>query len=209
MIYLPEHFHETSLDALQDLIESNSFATLISPDADDPLITHLPLLLDRERGPHGTLVGHFARANPHWQRLQQRPAVLAIFHGPHGYVSPAWYGVHPSVPTWNYAVVHAAGGARLLHDPTALEDITRRLVHTFESPRAAPWRPDLPAGFQQQMLRAIVGVEIDIERLSGKFKLTQNRAVDDRRRVIAALEAGSPADAELAALMRARVVPEV
>jgi len=196
MTYLPEHFHETGLDALQDLMESNSFATLISPDVDDPLITHLPLLLDRERGPHGTLVGHFARANPHWQQLQERPAVLAIFHGPHSYVSPAWYGVHPAVPTWNYAVVHAAGRARLLHDPAALEDITRRLVHTFESARPAPWRLDLPAGFQQQMLRAIVGLEIDVERLCGKFKLSQNRTVDDRRRVIAALEAGSPADAE-------------
>jgi len=209
MIYLPDHFHETSIGALHALIESNSFATLISPDGDDPLITHLPLLLDRERGAHGTLVGHFARANPHWQRLQERPAVLAIFHGPHGYVSPAWYGVHPSVPTWNYAVVHAAGRARLLHDPAALESITRRLVHTFESPRATPWQPDLPAGFQQQMLRAIVGVEIDIERLSGKFKLSQNRTVDDRRRVIAALEEGGAADAELAALMRSHVLGEV
>jgi transcriptional regulator len=208
MIYLPQHFHETGLDALQALIESNSFATLISPDADDPLITHLPLLLDRERGVYGTLVGHFARANPHWQRLQERPAVIAIFHGPHGYVSPAWYGAHPSVPTWNYAVVHAAGRARLLHDPPALEDITRRLVHTFESPRATPWRLDLPANFHQQMLRAIVGFEIDIERLSGKFKLSQNRTVDDRRRVIAALEGGGAADAELAALMRAHVLGE-
>lgn len=208
MIYLPEHFHETDLDALQDLMESNSFATLISPDAGDPLITHLPLLLDRERGAYGTLLGHFARANPHWQRLQERPAVLAIFHGPHSYVSPAWYGVHPAVPTWNYAVVHAAGRARLLQDPAALENITRRLVHTFESPRPTPWRLDLPVGFHEQMLRAIVGFEIDIERLSGKFKLSQNRTADDRRRVIEALEAGSPADVELAALMRARLVPE-
>jgi transcriptional regulator len=190
------------------LIEAHSFATLISPDSDDPVITHLPLLLDRGRGTQGTLIGHFARANPHWQLLQTRPEVVAVFHGPHAYVSPSWYGVHPSVPTWNYAVVHAAGHARLQHDAPALENITTRLVETFESPRPTPWRMDLPDGFHQQMLGAIVGFEIDIAQLSGKFKLSQNRTMDDRRRVVEALEIGSASDREVAALMRTRVLRE-
>ncbi len=208
MIYLPDVFHETDRDALHGLIESHGFATLISPDAIEPMITHLPLLLERGRGAQGTLIGHVARANPHWRTLHEWPEVVAIFHGPHAYVSPSWYGVQPSVPTWNYAVVHAAGRARLLHEPQALQHITKRLVETFENPRPQPWRMELPADFQQRMLGAIVGFEIEISRLSGKFKLSQNRTLDDRRRVVTALETGSAAEQELAALMRARVVHE-
>jgi transcriptional regulator len=206
MIYLPDVFRETDSNALHELIESHSFATLVSPDAKEPMITHLPLLLDRQRGPQGTLIGHVARANPHWRTLQQRPEVVAVFHGPHAYVSPSWYGVQPSVPTWNYAVVHAAGRARLLHEPDALQGITKRLVEAFESHRPQPWRMELPADFHKQMLGAIVGFEIEILQLSGKFKLSQNRTLDDRHRVVTALAAGSAAEQDLAALMRARVV---
>jgi transcriptional regulator len=208
MIYLPDGFHETDRDALHGLIDSHGFATLISADAIEPMITHLPLLLDRGRGAQGTLIGHVARANPHWHILQERPEVLVIFHGPHAYVSPSWYGVQPSVPTWNYAVVHATGRARLLHEPQALHHITQRLVETFENPRQQPWRMGLPGDFHQRMLGAIVGFEIEISQLQGKFKLSQNRTPDDRRRVVTALEAGSAAERELAALMRARVLHE-
>jgi transcriptional regulator len=208
MIYLPDVFHETDLDALHALIESYSFATLISPGSKEPMITHLPLLLDRGRGAQGTLIGHVARANPHWRTLQELPDTTAVFHGPHAYVSPSWYSVHPSVPTWNYAVVHAAGQARLIHEPQALEHITRRLVDAFESPRPEPWRMDLPPDFHLQMLGAIVGFEIEIRQLSGKFKLSQNRSMDDRRRVVTALETGESAEQEVAALMRARVMQE-
>jgi transcriptional regulator len=208
MIYLPDAFHETELDALHALIESHSFATLISAASIEPMITHLPLLLDRGRGPQGTLIGHFARTNPHWRTLQEQPDATAVFHGPHAYVSPSWYGVHPSVPTWNYAVVHAGGRARLMHEPHALEHITRRLVETFETPRSEPWPMELPPDFQQRMLGGIVGFEIEITQLSGKFKLSQNRTLEDRRRVVAALEAGGAAEQEVAALMRARVLQE-
>ncbi len=208
MIYLPDAFNEPDLDALHALIESQSFATLISPDSLEPMITHLPLLLDRQRGAHGTLIGHCARANPHWRILQEQPVTIAVFHGPHAYVSPSWYGVHPSVPTWNYAVVHATGRARLLQEPQALEQITRRLVETFEGPRSDPWRMDLPQDFRQRMLGGIVGFEIEIAQLRGKFKLSQNRSLDDRRRVVTALEAGGAAEQEVAALMRARVMQE-
>ena len=134
--------------------------------------------------------------------------MVAVFHGPHAYVSPSWYGVQPSVPTWNYAVVHAAGSARVLHDPKALAEITNRLVEAFENPRPQPWRMQLPTDFRDRMLGAIVGFEIEISQLSGKFKLSQNRSLDDRRRVVTALEAGNAAEKELAALMRARVVHE-
>jgi transcriptional regulator len=208
MIYLPEAFNETGQEALHALIESFGFATLISPDAADPTITHLPLLLDPERGPAGTLIGHFARGNPHWRKLQENPDALALFHGPHSYVSPSWYGVQPSVPTWNYAVVHARGRARLVEDRAALENIIRRLVETFESPRQVPWRMQLPEDFRQRMMGGIVGVEIEITQLTGKFKLSQNRALDDRRRVVAELESGDIHDQEVATLMRKHVLRE-
>jgi len=207
MMYLPDAFRESQSDALYGLIESYGFATLISPDADDPLITHLPLLVDRGRGPNSTLVGHFARANPHWRRLEQRPQVLAVFHGPHGYVSPSWYGEHPSVPTWNYAVVHAHGRARLLQDPDAVESIVRRLVAKYEDPRPQPWPMNLPDEYRRRMLAGIVGVEIELTQLTGKFKLSQNRTPDDRRRVVAALQSGPPHDQELASLMSRLVLP--
>jgi transcriptional regulator len=208
MIYLPDAFHENDREALHALIDAYSFAMLISPDAQDPVITHLPLLLDRSRGAYGTLIGHVARANPHWRTLEQRPEALAVFHGPHAYVSPSWYGVQPSVPTWNYAVVHAVGRTRLVQEPQALERITKQLVDKFESPRAQPWRMQLPEDFQQRMLGGIVGFEIEIARLSGKFKLSQNRSLDDRRRVVTALDAGGAAEQEVAALMRMRVIQE-
>jgi len=208
MIYLPDAFHETDREVLHALIDAYSFGMLISPDAQDPVITHLPLLLDRSRGAYGTLIGHVARANPHWRTLEEHPEALAVFHGPHAYVSPSWYGVQPSVPTWNYAVVHAVGRTRLVREPQALECITKQLVDRFESPRAQPWRMQLPEDFQQRMLGGIVGFEIEIARLSGKFKLSQNRSLDDRRRVVTALDGGGAAEQEVAALMRMRVIQE-
>ena len=208
MIYVPAAFKQSDRDALHALIESFAFATLVSPDAEDPTITHLPLLLDRTRGANGTLIGHVARGNPQWRKMQERPGVLAIFQGPHAYVSPSWYGVHPSVPTWNYAVVHARGSARLVEDATALEAIVRRLVETYENSRAVPWRMALPEDYQRGMIGGIVGFEIEIAELTGKFKLSQNRTLADRQKVVSALQAGSAEEQQVGALMRAHVLGE-
>jgi len=208
VIYVPAAFKQSDRDALHALIESFAFATLVSPDAEDPTITHLPLLLDRTRGANGTLIGHVARGNPQWRKMQERPGVLAIFQGPHAYVSPSWYGVHPSVPTWNYAVVHARGSARLVEDATALEAIVRRLVETYENSRAVPWRMALPEDYQRGMIGGIVGFEIEIAELTGKFKLSQNRTLADRQKVVSALQAGSAEEQQVGALMRAHVLGE-
>jgi transcriptional regulator len=202
MLYQPSAFNEQDTAALQALIEAHGFATLISPDAEDPPVSHLPLLLDRARGPFGTLIGHMARGNPHWQRLRVNPSALAIFHGPHAYVSPAWYAHHPSVPTWNYAVVHAYANAQLSEDPTALEPLVRRLVEHHEAGRPQPWRMALPHEYMDGMLRGIVGFELRITRLTGKFKLSQNRPAGDAQRVAQALERGSEVDRAVAQLMR-------
>jgi len=211
MLNVPSSFAEDDLATLQAFIVAHAFATLISPDAQDPLITHLPLLLDATRGERGVLIGHVARANPHWRHLESGAAALAVFHGPHAYVSPSWYAHHPSVPTWNYAVVHVHGRAQVTQDLVELQAIVARLVETYERARERPWRMQLPSDYQAQMLGAIVGFEIEITRISGKFKLSQNRPADDRLRVAEALAAGGPDERAVAALMRGRygVIGEV
>lgn len=202
MIYVPQAFREPDRDRLHALMREHAFATLVSPDAEDPCVTHLPLLLDAGAGPLGTLRGHVARGNPHGQRLAGGRA-LAIFHGPHAYVSPSWYAEHPAVPTWNYAVVHASGPVRLIEDAQALDALVGELVHAYEDHRAAPWRMQLPADYQARMREGIIGFELAIERLEGKYKLSQNRPASDRLRVAQALAAGSAGDAAVAALMAA------
>jgi transcriptional regulator len=201
VLYVPKAFAVDDVPALHAFIAAHSFCTLVSPDAQDPAVTHLPLLLERS-GPLGTLTGHVARANPHWQRLEGTEA-LAIFHGPHAYVSPSWYATHPSVPTWNFVAVHVRGRARLVHDAVALHEIVRRLVDHYEGGREKPWRMALPEDYRDQMLRGIVGFHIEITALTGKFKLSQNRPRADREQVIEALSAGHAGEQDVARLMRA------
>lgn len=200
-LYVPRHFRFDDPKALERFVADNAFGTLVSAGAGGLSVSHIPFLPERGADGRLRLRGHVARANPHWQALESAGEVLAIFAGPHAYVSPGWYESHPSVPTWNYAVVHARGPARLLAsgDLPALLD---RLSRTYEDGRAAPWRMEaLPPDFARQLVEAIVGFEIVVETLEGKFKLSQNRSDRDREGVAAALEAeGQEA---IAALMRA------
>jgi transcriptional regulator len=207
-MYVPAAFAEKNLETLYALIEDHGFATLVSNTPDGPVATHLPIMLDRARGPQGTLVAHLARANPHACALDGAE-VLAIFLGPHGYISPSWYGQHPSVPTWNYAAVHAYGRARMIDDPAQIDAVVRALTEQYESGRAKPWSADgLPADYMKGMLRGIVGVEIEIARLEGKLKLSQNRNAADRKAVIAALEESTSAeDRSLGAYMARHAAP--
>ena len=142
------------------------------------------------RGDRGLLLqGHIARANPQAADLDRGAEVLAIFPGPHAYVSPSWYAAGPAVPTWNYASVHAYGTARAISDREWLRDLVDRLSQRHEAREAAPWRMrDLPPAYLESMLGGIVGVEISVNRLEGKFKLSQNRPAGDRPRIVAALE---------------------
>ncbi|MFG5410259.1 FMN-binding negative transcriptional regulator [Piscinibacter sakaiensis] len=181
-MYLPSHFAEHDTGALHALIEAHPLATWIAvrptggaadgTDGAGVEVNHVPFRLDRGRGPHGTLVGHVARANPVWQHAG--PSVF-VFHGPQAYVTPGWYpgkAVHGKVvPTWNYAVVHAHGRPRAVTDPAALHAIVATLTDRHEAARPAPWRvDDAPPDFVAQMLGAIVGIEVEIERLEGKVR---------------------------------------
>ncbi|MFO1292541.1 MAG: FMN-binding negative transcriptional regulator [Rubrivivax sp.] len=197
-MYLPRHFEQNDPAALAALMRAQPLATLVTPDADGYTADHIPLEYDAAAR---TLRGHVARPNPLWQRADGA-AVLALFHGPQGYVSPGWYPskaeTHEVVPTWNYAVVHAHGRLRARDDPAWLHALLLRLTAQHEAGRLPPWQvSDAPPEYLRQRLRGIVGIEIAVERLVGKWKLSQNRSDADRRGVAAGL-----GDSALAALMR-------
>jgi transcriptional regulator len=201
-MYLPQAFREEDLSTLQAFMQQYSFATLITQHDGVPFASHLPLLLRAHDGPYGTLIGHMARANPQWRDFATGQEALVIFHGPHVYVSPSWYGVHPSVPTWNYAVVHAYGRPQVITDNAALYEVLQQLVRTFEAPSPQPWTFELPDEYLQSMMQGIVGFTMRLTRLEGKYKLSQNRSPEDQRRVAAVLHAqGEALSTDVAALM--------
>ena len=198
-LYVPKHFRQDDADAAYRLIERHAFGTLVSAGPAGLNVSHLPFLPERDAQGRVTLLAHVARANEHWKALAEAQSIVAIFEGPHAYVSPTWYSVHPAVPTWNYAVVHAHGRARLL-DEAEVHDLLMRLSSHYEAGNVPPWRmSSLPADFTQSMLNAIVGFAIDVERLEAKFKLSQNRPADAHH-VADVLEAQG--ERELAELMR-------
>lgn len=188
-MYLPAHFEETRPERLRALLRENPLATWVVQADGGLQVNHIPFMLDADRGPHGTLVGHVARANPVWR--SPGPSI-AVFQGPQAYISPSWY---PSkrehgkvVPTWNYAVVHAHGTPRAIEAPDEVLAIVTRLTQTHEAGSAVPWAvSDAPADYIEQMLKAIVGIEIAVERWVGKWKASQNRGVPDRLGTVAGL----------------------
>ncbi|MEA2638702.1 MAG: transcriptional regulator [Chloroflexota bacterium] len=201
-MYMPADFEVTDEALLHGLMERFGFATLVTVEDGRPLVSHLPLLLDRTAGEHGTLLGHMARANHQWESFAQSEA-LAIFQGEHGYVSPSWYETHPSVPTWNYLVIHAHGPARIVEGEGRTREILAALIARHERGFEAPWTMELPEPYLHSMVRGIVAFEMPLTRLEGKFKLSQNRPRRDQLRVIATLAASAdPADQALAAAMR-------
>jgi transcriptional regulator len=203
-MYVPPAFAETDEAKLHEFVASYSFGLLVSTHGGEPFATHLPFLLDRAAGPHGTLLGHMARANPHWHGLEGQEA-LAVFSGPHTYISPAWYASENVVPTWNYVAVHAYGTCRLVEDPAALADILAATVATYERPMPRPWSIDTSSDFFQKLARTVVGFRMEIRRLEGKWKLNQNHPQERRERVIRVLEQSDDRDAqEIARLMAER-----
>jgi transcriptional regulator len=206
MVYLPPAFTEARAEVLIGHIERYDFGLLVSHGPAGLVVSHIPFLVDND-GDQLHLHGHLARPNPQVGDLAQSTGeVLAIFQGPHAYISPTWYATGPSVPTWNYADVHAYGTARLIEDAAWLRRFLRRLSERHEARNPEPWRmQDLPDAYLQGMLRGIIGLDITVTRLEGKYKLSQNRPAADRSGVIGALEAQSSADAAaVARLMRER-----
>jgi transcriptional regulator len=200
-MYIPKAFREDDLNTIHNLMREYSFATLITQHEGAPFATHLPFILDAQRGSNGTLLAHMARANPQWHDFASEQEVLVIFQGPHAYISPSWYEVELSVPTWNYAVVHAYGIPCLFKDNEELYKLLKILIETHEAQFERPWPFQLPDEYLQKMMHGIVGFEIEITRLEGKFKMSQNRTESERENVIAALQE-SPDTLAVADLMK-------
>jgi transcriptional regulator len=206
-MYTPAAFAVTDPDRLAMFIAEHSFAAVITQHEGAPFASHLPLLLDRDRGPHGTLVGHMAKANPQWREainVSEGIPALAIFSGPHTYISPTWYAEPNTVPTWNYVAVHATGRLTLMEDSARLLTLLARTVDYYEASLPQPWRlASQDAAFIEKLLASIIGFEIAIEKLAGKWKLNQNHPPERRERVIASLEKSVRTDDRaIAAAMR-------
>ena len=193
-MYLPSHFDEKRLDVLHALVRRHPFGLLVTQTADGPSANGIPFILDADGAAGlGTLRGHVARANPVWREAATDVPSLVVFQGPDAYVSPSWYPSKAEhgkvVPTWNYVMVQARGRLRAIDDPAWLLQLVTRLTERHETPRSAPWAvSDAPADYVQTMLRAIVGIELELTSLSGKWKVTQNRPAADRAGVVDGLK---------------------
>lgn len=197
-VYVPSPFQIDDDATLFAFAERHNFGLLITSTDAEPFTSHLPMLVDRERR---LLYGHVARANPHWRLFDGMRKSLAIFTGPHAYVSPSWYAVSPAVPTWNYTAVHAIGCPHVIEDRAAVEELLNRLVTRHESALPQPWKYKLPEDYHAKMLQGIVAFAMPIEHVEGKFKLSQNRSMEDRKRVAERLAQGSAEDQATAAVM--------
>lgn len=192
MFYMPPAFRVDDLPLLLDHISRTGLATFITAGADGPIVSHVPLVHEPSDDGMGRLIGHLARANPQWQSTDLSKPALAVFMGPDAYVSPSWYPSKAEtgrvVPTWNYAVVHVRGPLTFFDDAEWLRAAVERLTHHHESRRTDPWQvSDAPERFVASQLKGIVGFEIAIASIEGKYKLSQNRAEPDREGVIAGL----------------------
>ncbi len=202
-MYIPAHFAESRTEVLHRLIHEHPLATLVTFGANELNANHIPFELDPAPAPFGTLRGHVARANPVWKTFSQDVEALLVFQGPQHYISPSWYPTKKEsgkvVPTFNYIVVHAYGPLRVIDDKKWLRGLVGRLTQRHESASAQPWEvSDAPDDYVEQMLGAIVGIEIPITRLVGKWKASQNQPAANRESVVG--ELGKIATADAAAM---------
>ena len=207
-MYVPAHDRESRPEVLQQFMHEHPLAALVTLGTDGALTaSHLPLRLYPSLGPQGTLRGHLARANQQWQDFSSQTDALVIFQGPQAYISPSWYAAKQEtgrvVPTWNYLAVHARGPMTIIEDPEWLRRFVTELTESHEAEFAHPWHvSDAPSSYVEGLLRAIVGIEIPIHHLEGRWKLSQNRSATDQAGVVQGLHARG--DAALAKLVDER-----
>ena len=207
-MYRPRHYDIDDTSALHKLMREESFALLVTAPDGVPVASHLPIFLDTESGGPDRLLGHMAKANSQWRDFDGETEAMVMFWGPHAYVSPTWYESEKMVPTWNYVTVHAYGKPRVLSSPDDATDVLERLIGVYESEATGPWSMDkLPGEFLEKQLKGIVAFEIPIDRLEGKFKLSQNRLPADREGAIKGLRETGNAEAEEVARLMAEASP--
>lgn len=205
-VYLPAHFQESRSDVLHALMRARPLATLVTSCESGLVANHIPVETLSEPLPHGSIRGHLARANPLWREYRAGSEALAIFQGPQAYISPSFYPSKQEtgevVPTWDYAVVHARGTLRFVHDAAWLRALVTRLTNAHEAEREAPWSiDDAPPPYIEKMLSLIVGFELSIVGLTGKWKLNQNHPAANRRGVIQGLAAGAADGREISDML--------
>jgi transcriptional regulator len=203
-MYLPAHFEETRLDVLHALVRSHPLSTLVTLGGDGLIANHIPLYLRAGSGASGSLVGHIARSNPLWKESDLTVAALAIFQGPQTYISPSWYATKKEhgrvVPTWNYAVVHVHGLLRVIEDAAWIATQLHELTNHQEAAFPAPWSVhDAPLDYTARLVEALVGIEIPVTRITGKWKTSQNQPEVNRNSLVQALGNSSDHDARLMA----------
>ena len=208
-MYLPAQFTEARVPVLHDAIRQARLGTLVTLGGAGLEASHVPMLIDPEPAPYGTLSGHVSRANPQWRCAAAGVKALAMFLGPDAYISPAWYATKRQtgkvVPTWNYVAIHAYGEVRFFEDAERLLRLVTRLTETHEAGRPEPWAvTDAPPEFIRAQLKGIVGFEVSILRLEGKWKMSQNRPAEDRAGAIEGLRReGGAGEAAVAEIMAA------
>ncbi len=188
-MYIPEHFRNEDRATVLAFMRANPFVILISSIDEGPFATHVPVVI-RESLDHLIIRGHVAKANPHWRYLQNDPACLTIFHGPHAYISPSNYDTRDVVPTWNYGAVHIYGNAKTYAEPDQLLNMLHDLIPTFDATYEQQW-DTLGEAYRQRMLSHIVGFEIAVTKLEAKFKLSQNRTRNEQQHIIDSLSGAS------------------
>ena len=204
-MFVPEHYRERDATVLFEAMRAHAFATIISADEDGaPLATWIPFLIEGTPA-RPVILGHLARINDQWRSWSAERPLLALFQGPHHYVSPAWYASAPNVPTWNYVAVQVRGRPRLLEDPVEVEAMLERLVAQFEANREPAWElRDQPPDYRARMARGIVAFELLIDEIAGAFKLSQSKSAADREGALAGLRAAGGDDALAVARLMGR-----
>lgn len=209
-IYVPERHQERDLEVIYSFLAEFSFATVVTGQP-GLQASHVPLLVDRSAGGLGKVEGHLASGNPQLECFDGKQQTLILFRGPHAYISPAWYATEQAVPTWNFAVVHVSGRARVVNDPRRLEDFLTRLTERHESYQGTNWSMQgLSESYRNNMLRGAVLFEMEIEQIEAKFKTGAERSAADRNGMLEGL-AGSPPEQSMADFMRRtyrRIHPE-
>jgi transcriptional regulator len=212
-MYIPAHFEETRIEILHELMRNHPLATLVTLGSNGLNANHIPLELDPEPTPFGTLRGHVARANPVWQDFNADVETMVIFQGANSYISPSWYATKKEtgkvVPTWNYAVVHAYGTLKIIEDKKWLRGLIERLTNHHEAEKETPWKvSDAPENYINPLLNAIVGIEIPITKISGKWKVSQNQSHANRIGVVDGLRELKEENAEtIAAVIESHAPP--
>jgi transcriptional regulator len=202
-LYIPKYFEINDLSRIKEFLDSYGFGLLINNAQDDLTGTHLPFLYEANEGDKGVLYTHVARNNPQWQSLSPDKKVLAVFSGPHGYISPSWYSSNPAVPTWDYTAIHIYAYPELIEDKEKLNDLLTKTANFYEKQNGTDWKPDFTGDYYQKLAQAIVGIKLKIVDIQASFKLSQNKSAEDKNKVIAALKAkGNPKSMELSELIK-------